>query len=60
MRDPSDERMVRIRLTEAGRSLREKAREIPYRLACAIDRSPAEIGGLRDDLVRLRDALRAA
>ncbi|WP_145137947.1 MarR family winged helix-turn-helix transcriptional regulator [Roseomonas gilardii] len=60
MRDPSDERLVRIRLTEAGRSLREKAREIPDRLACAVDRSPAEIVGLRDNLIRLRDALRAA
>ncbi|UPG72715.1 MarR family transcriptional regulator [Roseomonas gilardii subsp. gilardii] len=59
-RDPSDERLVRVRLTEAGWSLREKTREIPGRLACAMDRSPTEIGGLRDNLIRLRDALRAA
>lgn len=64
-RDPLDERQVRISLTDAGRTLREQAREIPGQVhrACgedqaAVSRLRAALAAIRDDLARLgeRDA----
>ncbi|QPC42829.1 MarR family transcriptional regulator [Kaustia mangrovi] len=46
-RDPNDERQVRVRLTEEGRALREKARDIPR---CILEAS----GLTLDDLRRLQ------
>lgn len=59
-RDSGDERQVRIRLTEKGATLRERAREIPRRMAETMNRSLSEIGALRQNLANLRDTLDAA
>jgi DNA-binding MarR family transcriptional regulator len=56
-RDPVDERQVRVRLTEKGRVLREKARKIP---GCILDASGVEIDELlrlQGEIVALRSAL---
>jgi DNA-binding MarR family transcriptional regulator len=58
-RDEADERVVRIRLTEAGRALRSKARKIPAGIACRAGCEPgdtkalARITRLREELVEL-------
>jgi MarR family transcriptional regulator, organic hydroperoxide resistance regulator len=43
-RDPSDERQVRVRLTNAGRALHERARDIPRCIlqATALSRGSAQ------------------
>src|SRR5260221_11464523 len=56
-RDRVDERQVRVRLTDKGRAMREKAREIPD---CILEASGLEIDELRrlqSELVALRTAL---
>ena len=56
-RDPVDERQVRVRLTDKGRAMQEKAREIPD---CILEASGLEIDELRrlqSELVALRTAL---
>jgi MarR family transcriptional regulator, organic hydroperoxide resistance regulator len=56
-RDPVDERQVRVRLTEKGRGLRQKAREIPD---CILDASGLKIEELRrlqSEIVALRSDL---
>src|SRR6267142_4128351 len=56
-RDQVDERQVRVRLTDKGRAMREKAREIPD---CILEASGLEIDDLRrlqGELVALRTAL---
>ncbi|QCI65676.1 MarR family winged helix-turn-helix transcriptional regulator [Phreatobacter stygius] len=57
LRDPADERSVRVSLTDQGRKLRDKARGVPIAMACAIGRSLPEISQLKDELAALRDAL---
>lgn len=57
-RGDDDERVVRIRLTAAGRALRGKARKIPSELACRAGYDLASPGAVRD-LARLRDELTA-
>ena len=57
LRDPADERSVRILLTEAGRALRDKARGVPAALAAALGRSRTDIAALKGELARLRAAL---
>lgn len=59
-RDSDDERQVRIRLTEKGAGLRERAKDIPRRMAETMNRSLPEIGALRQTLTNLRDTLDAA
>lgn len=59
-RDTTDERQVRIRLTDAGRSLRERAKSIPLRLVEATGLDPHRLAALRDEITRLRQALDAA
>ena len=57
-RDPSDERQVRLHLTEAGRALRGRAAEVPL---CFLDRTGLDRDGaaaLRDEIAALRDRLR--
>jgi DNA-binding MarR family transcriptional regulator len=56
-RDHSDERQVRIALSDAGRALRERARDIPHRIASAIGQQLPEIIALRQQLTQLRDVL---
>src|SRR6266481_7194986 len=56
-RDPDDERQVRVRLTERGRAIRKKAREIP---GCILEASNLEIDELlrlQNEIVALRSAL---
>jgi DNA-binding MarR family transcriptional regulator len=56
-RDPVDERQVRVRLTNKGQAMREKARDIPD---CILEASGLEIDELRrlqSELVALRTAL---
>jgi MarR family transcriptional regulator, organic hydroperoxide resistance regulator len=56
LRDEEDERVVRIRLTAAGRALRAKARRVPTEIACLSgfdvkdERSLAELARLREQL----------
>ncbi|WP_405555307.1 MarR family winged helix-turn-helix transcriptional regulator [Streptomyces sp. NBC_01171] len=59
-RSASDERSVRVTLTGEGVALRERALEVPRRIAAATGTDPAEIGELRDRLDRLTGALDAA
>lgn len=52
MRDPADERQVRVRLTKSGRRLREKASATDLGDACGI--SAAEFKRLQKEIVSLR------
>ncbi len=57
-RDPEDERQVRVRLTEAGRSLREQA--LTTTLVEQTGLPAPEFAKLQKDVARLRDNLIAA
>lgn len=59
-RDAADERVVRVRLTQKGRSLRRRALAVPAQMACQAGLSLREIGALRERLLRLAENLRAA
>lgn len=57
-RDPSDERQVRLTLTDKGHALREQAALVPQ---CFLDQSGlGQVGAaaLRDELSALRDRMR--
>lgn len=56
-RNEADERQVLIRLTPAGRALKEKAACIPLEIAGAGGMALPEIQGLRKRLKKLRAAL---
>jgi DNA-binding MarR family transcriptional regulator len=56
-RDPKDERQVRISLTDDGKELRRRAKEIPASIARAMGRSGDDLKALRKDLRRVRTAL---
>ncbi len=60
VRDAADERQVRITLTPAGRSLRQKARGIPAKLLCASGMSLQEVKALHGTLGKLAGNLKAA
>lgn len=55
MRDPADERQVRVRLTRSGRRLREKALGADLVEACGI--SSSEFARLQKEIVALRASL---
>jgi DNA-binding MarR family transcriptional regulator len=57
-RDPDDERVVRIRLTAAGKALRAEARAVPVALACRAGYDLADKRA-RAALVALRGELQA-
>ncbi|MFN3614965.1 MAG: MarR family winged helix-turn-helix transcriptional regulator [Rubrimonas sp.] len=57
-RDREDERLLRVRLTDAGRALRDRAAAIPAAVAASTGLSPAELAALRDAMRRLGDAVR--
>ncbi|MEU1703789.1 MarR family transcriptional regulator [Streptomyces sp. NPDC005706] len=59
-RSAHDERSVQVRLTGQGAALRERALEVPRRIAAATGFELAEIGELRERLDRLTSALDAA
>lgn len=52
-RRADDERSVDVVLTDKGEALREQARSVPERLACALDIPGAELATLRDLLRRV-------
>ncbi|ACL59630.1 MarR family winged helix-turn-helix transcriptional regulator [Methylobacterium nodulans] len=58
-RDESDERLMRITLTETGRALRHKALPFPDEILCATGHPPERLKALRDEIIALRDALHA-
>jgi DNA-binding MarR family transcriptional regulator len=58
-RSEQDERQVRVRLTAAGRGLREKAKSVPLGILQACAKSPEELIKLKDQLLALRDQLDA-
>jgi DNA-binding MarR family transcriptional regulator len=59
-RDTGDERRVHIHLTDAGRSLRERALGVPRRLFACAEMPPDELVALRSTLERLTASLRNA
>lgn len=56
-RDATDERLVRVSLTEAGRALRQQAGAVQERVFCASGLSADALASLRDGLVDLRGSL---
>lgn len=60
VRSAADERIVNVRVTAAGRTLKEQARSVPTELFCAMQQTPEFLIRLRGDLQQLRDALSAA
>jgi MarR family transcriptional regulator, organic hydroperoxide resistance regulator len=56
-RDPGDERQVRIRLTQRGRSAREKSIDFLDELVKATGLTPARYRQLREELVSVRENL---
>ncbi|MFJ8631838.1 MarR family winged helix-turn-helix transcriptional regulator [Streptomyces sp. NPDC093568] len=59
-RSARDERSVEVRLTEEGTALRERALQVPRRIATATGFGADEIGRLRERLDELTAALDAA
>jgi MarR family transcriptional regulator, organic hydroperoxide resistance regulator len=64
-RDPDDERVVLIALTEAGQRLRSKAKRVPVGIACSAgfdptdERDRLQIARLRRELAELTDRINA-
>ena len=56
-RDPADERQVRVRLTDKGRAIRDKALEIPGCILEASGLKVQDLRRLRKDIAALRTAL---
>jgi MarR family transcriptional regulator, organic hydroperoxide resistance regulator len=59
-RDSSDERQVRLSLTDDGRALAARAASVPAAFAERTGQGPAQISDLRDILHSLRDRLKPA
>ena len=55
-----DERVVRLRLTDAGRAMRAKAANVPGRLMCGLDIEPERLLSLRQELRSLLEVLETA
>lgn len=49
-RAASDERVVEVSLTEAGRAMRDEAADIPAQLLCNTGLEPSRVAALRDEL----------
>lgn len=56
-RDSADERQVRVRLTERGRSIRAEACRATVEVAARLDVTPAEFSALHHQILALRSAL---
>jgi DNA-binding MarR family transcriptional regulator len=56
-RDAADERRVEIRLTDAGRALRERAGPVPEQVARATGLTLDELVALRDTLTRITETI---
>jgi DNA-binding MarR family transcriptional regulator len=59
-RNPSDERQVRVRLTEQGHALRAQTRTLAEALYAKARMTEAEVSDLNERVKALRDAFRAA
>ena len=59
-RSRQDERVVLVSPTERGLELREQLRELPHRLACALELDAPELGQLQSLLARVRTSAAAA
>jgi len=59
-RDPADERVVRIALTEKGRELREKSSDVVGAIACKLSLSAGQIATLRTEIWDLFNTLTKA
>ena len=57
VRDPGDERQVRIRLTDAGRALKDRVRDIPKCILEASGLSLNDLKQLQRQMMQLRKAL---
>ncbi len=57
VRDRTDERQVRVRLTDTGRALREKASAVPNGIVDATGMEPAEMARLKREIAALRTSL---
>jgi DNA-binding MarR family transcriptional regulator len=57
-RDVADERVVRVRLTEAGRALAVDAGCLGQAVMDQTNLTPEAMAGLRDGLITVRDQLR--
>lgn len=57
-RDRQDERVVRISLTEQGRSLKVKAKAVPNEIAAIMEAANLPIEDLRAALVTLREGIK--
>jgi DNA-binding MarR family transcriptional regulator len=57
LRDPADERQVRVTLTQAGRALEAQAEKVPGCIFEATGMTEAEVRRLTVNVTRLRDAL---
>ncbi|HEY1090926.1 MAG TPA: MarR family transcriptional regulator [Burkholderiaceae bacterium] len=55
VRDPADERSVRVSLTKSGRRVREKAQNNGVRAACGL--TPAQFSKLQKQIVALRNSV---
>ncbi len=56
-RGTDDERLVRVRLTPAGRALKAGAAEVRRGVACATGLGSGDIAALRAELIQLRNSL---
>lgn len=59
-RDEIDERLLRVRLTDAGAALKDQARCLPPAVLAACGWDGERLAALRGDLNALRDALNGA
>ncbi len=58
-RDPGDERSLIVAATDEGMALREKAKEVPYRVGSCIPLSPEDALALQGILGRMMASFRA-
>jgi DNA-binding MarR family transcriptional regulator len=57
-RQTNDERVVELHLTEKGRTLQDKAREIPVCIVNASGQSMTDLMALKEQLIKLRGNLK--
>lgn len=60
IRSSRDERVVELHLTERGRALYERARQIPACIVAASEQTPDALAALKEELIRLRNSLQKA
>ncbi|MFC3126681.1 MarR family winged helix-turn-helix transcriptional regulator [Pseudoroseomonas globiformis] len=60
MRDPGDERQIRLRLTPQGQALQVRAAGVRQALGCALGEAEDAVAALRDQLAAVAGRLRAS